>query len=74
MVLITIKYSGVNDIKKHRYLNTINFNNLYLKKISPPYRPTVKGANDTSNFASYEDSGSENKATVPNDNPFKDWE
>ena len=49
---------GVNDIKKHRFLNTINFNNLYLKKISPPYKPSVKSASDTSNFAHYDDSNS----------------
>ena len=45
--------SGVNDIKNHRYLNTINFANLLSKKISPPYRPEVKGSNDTSNFSNY---------------------
>ena len=65
---------GVNDIKKHRYLNTINFNNLYLKKISAPYKPLVKSSNDTSNFASYDDSGSENSSLIPPENPFKDWE
>lgn len=49
--------NGVNDIKNHRYLNSINFNNLLTKKISPPYRPIVKGSNDTSNFSSYPDTG-----------------
>jgi protein kinase A len=48
---------GVNDIKNHRYLNTININNLLAKKISPPYRPVVKGPGDTSNFSNYPDSG-----------------
>lgn len=47
----------MNDIKNHRYLNSINFNNLLTKKISPPYRPIVKGSNDTSNFSSYPDTG-----------------
>jgi protein kinase X len=65
---------GVNDIKKHRFLNTINFNNLYLKKISPPYKPVVKSASDTSNFAHYDDSNSELSAAVPSENPFRDWE
>jgi protein kinase A len=50
---------GVNDIKNHRCLNTINLVNLTAKKISPPYKPTVKGPSDTSNFTSYPDSGSE---------------
>lgn len=66
--------TGVNDIKKHRFLNTINFNNLYLKKISPPYKPMVKSQSDTSNFAHYDDSNSELTAAVPTENPFKDWE
>ena len=66
--------SGVNDIKKHRFMNPINFNNLYLKKISAPYKPTVKSATDTSNFAHYDDSMSENTAPIPTENPFKDWE
>ena len=51
--------NGVNDIKHHRYMNTINFNNLLSKKISPPYRPKVKSPGDTSNFSSYKDSNSE---------------
>jgi protein kinase A len=51
--------NGVNDIKQHRYLSTINFANLLIKKISPPYRPKVKSAGDTSNFSTYKDSNSE---------------
>lgn len=50
---------GVSDIKNHRYLNTINFANLLAKKISPPYRPHVKNASDTSNFTTYADSKEE---------------
>lgn len=50
--------NGVNDIKHHRYLNTVNFSNLFAKKISPPYRPKVKSPGDTSNFSSYKDSNS----------------
>lgn len=45
--------NGVNDVKQHRYLNTINFNNLLTKKISPPYKPKVKSPGDTSNFSDY---------------------
>jgi serine/threonine protein kinase len=51
--------NGVNDIKQHRYLSTINFSNLLIKKISPPYRPKVKSAGDTSNFSTYKDSNTE---------------
>lgn len=51
--------NGINDIKHHRYMNTMNFVNLSTKKISPPYRPKVKSAGDTSNFSTYKDSNSE---------------
>ena len=49
---------GVNDIKQHRYLNTINFANLLIKKISPPFKPKLKSSGDTSNFSTYKDSNS----------------
>lgn len=50
--------NGVNDIKNHRYMNPVNFNSLFAKKISPPYRPKVKSPGDTSNFSTYKDSSS----------------
>ena len=49
--------NGVNDIKNHRYLNSINLTQLLGKKINPPYRPVVKGPSDTKNFGHYEDNG-----------------
>jgi hypothetical protein len=54
--------NGVNDIKNHRYINTINCLNLAAKKISPPYKPSLKGPGDTSNFTHYDDSGNEPEA------------
>lgn len=47
---------GVNDIKKHRFFNNINFVNLLAKKLAVPYKPFVKSANDTSNFGVNSDS------------------
>jgi len=67
-------YAGVNDIKNHRYLNTINFGNLTSKKISPPYRPVVKSASDTSNFSSYAESNGEGAEIKANDDPFLRWD
>ena len=64
----------MNDIKNHRYLNTINFANLFSKKISPPYRPVVKSASDTSNFSNYPESNSEGTEIKPNDDPFLKWD
>lgn len=65
--------NGVNDIKHHRYMNTINFNNLLAKKISPPYRPKVKSPGDTSNFTTYDETNSEVQEIKPSDDPFKEW-
>lgn len=66
---------GVSDIKNHRYLNSINFNTLLAKKISPPFRPIVKGPSDTSNFSVYSDSSPSEGADIkPNEDPFLKWE
>jgi hypothetical protein len=66
--------AGVKDIKGHRYLNIINFGNLTEKKISPPYRPVVKSASDTSNFSSYGEN-SENGADIKaSEDPFLKWD
>ena len=65
--------NGVNDIKHHRYMNTINFNNLLTKKIPPPYKPKVKSPGDTSNFTTYDDTNSEVQEIKPSDDPFKEW-
>ena len=48
--------NGVNDIKKHRFLNSINLGNLLAKKINAPFKPTVKTDDDISNFGIFEDS------------------
>lgn len=61
---------GVNDIKKHRYLNVLNLGNLLAKKISAPYKPTVKGEDDVSNFGTYEDSNKEPAEVPANKDPF----
>ena len=48
-----IKYKGVDDIKNHRFLSSLNFEDLLNKKISPPYIPIVNSSHDNSNFSSY---------------------
>lgn len=66
--------NGVNDIKNHRYLNTINFSNLLAKKISPPYRPEVKSPSDTSNFSTYPENSTQGAEIKPADDPFLNWD
>lgn len=66
--------NGVNDIKNHRYLNTINFANLLAKKISPPHRPEVKGSSDTSNFSNYPEPTCQGAEIPAADDPFLKWD
>ena len=60
----------MNDIKKHRFVKTINFGNLLIKKISAPYKPTVKGESDVSNFGIFEDSLKDTVEIPNNVDPF----
>jgi len=55
---------GAMDIKSHPWLHSIEWNNLYAKKIKPPFVPPYKAPNDTSNFDRYPDSR-ESKMVAP---------
>ena len=64
---------GVNDIKKHRWFDGLDWEDLLKKKLKPSYVPTVKSLGDLSNFEEYTDSDSyvqEVKGTL---DPFLDW-
>ncbi len=63
----------MNDIKNHRFLNSINFEILCLKKINPPYRPLVRSPFDTSNFNATADLSPEAAEIDPNEDPFLKW-
>merc|ERR550525_971638 len=41
----------VEDIKKHAWFKTLDWDKLLKKEISPPYQPTVKSDTDVSNFS-----------------------
>eukprot|EP01069_Polyplicarium_translucidae_P001263 Polyplicarium_translucidae@DN1602_c0_g1_i1.p1 len=64
---------GVEDIKGHRWFEGLNWNDLYLKRIVAPYKPSVKGADDTSNFDEYPESNEQPPAVPPSADPFSDW-
>lgn len=49
---------GVNDIKSHRFMSVISFNNILNKKVTAPYIPKLSKEDDTSNFETYNDSNS----------------
>jgi serum/glucocorticoid-regulated kinase 2 len=42
----------VEELKAHPFFATINWRDLYDKKIVPPFKPKVKGKDDTNNFDS----------------------
>ncbi|KAI9193316.1 kinase-like domain-containing protein [Polychytrium aggregatum] len=42
--------NGPEEIKQHPFFANINWQKLYLRKYTPPFRPNVASATDTSNF------------------------
>ena len=65
--------AGVSDIKKHRWFNSLNWEDLLKKKLKPHYIPTVKSPGDVSNFEEYPDSGTLIQEVKPNNDPFINW-
>lgn len=62
--------NGVNDIKKHRFLNTVNLGNLLAKKITAPFKPILKSDDDVTNFGIFEDSMKETTSISTDQDPF----
>ncbi|CAD8053091.1 unnamed protein product [Paramecium primaurelia] len=65
--------NGVDDIKSHKFYETLNWKDIINKKIKPQYIPVIQSDYDTSNFATYPDSTELPDAVKPQDDPFKDW-
>ncbi|KAK6905806.1 AGC/PKC protein kinase [Kwoniella mangroviensis CBS 10435] len=42
--------ADADDIKRHLFFKDVNFDDVYHKRIPPPYFPTIGNATDTSNF------------------------
>lgn len=42
--------ADAEDIKRHLFFKDVNFDDVYHKRIPPPYFPTIGSATDTSNF------------------------
>lgn len=64
---------GANDIKKHRWFATMNWEHLIKKKIKPVFIPIVKSSGDVSNFEEYPDSNSSPQAIKSSVDPFLNW-
>ncbi|CAD8077010.1 unnamed protein product [Paramecium primaurelia] len=65
--------NGADDIKSHKWYETLNWKDIINKKIKPQYIPVIQSDYDTSNFATYPDSTELPDAVKPQDDPFKDW-
>ncbi|KAG0222819.1 Serine/threonine kinase [Mortierella sp. GBA43] len=44
--------TDAEEVKAHAYFRNVNFDDVYHKRIPPPFLPTVKSATDVSNFDS----------------------
>jgi hypothetical protein len=40
-----------DEVKAHKYFTSISWDDLYNRKINPPFKPVVKSDLDTNNFA-----------------------
>ncbi|CAD8161756.1 unnamed protein product [Paramecium octaurelia] len=65
--------NGANDIKQHKWYQTLNWDSLIKKQMRPKYIPSVRSENDTSNFADYPDSTELPDSIKQADDPFRDW-
>jgi protein kinase A len=44
---------GATDIKNHSWFEGVNWDQVYNRMVDAPYRPTVSGEGDASNFDNY---------------------
>lgn len=43
-------HKGAEEIMDHEFFHSIDWDALYRKEVTPPFRPTIKGRNDLRNF------------------------
>lgn len=65
--------NGVDDIKQHKWFNTVNWQDLYDKKVGAPMKPKIASEKDTSNFDDYPDSDEQAPAVSASEDPFTAW-
>jgi len=47
--------NGADDIKNHKWFKGIDWEDVYSRKLKPPFVPKISGEGDTSNFQEYSD-------------------
>jgi hypothetical protein len=61
-------------VKRHRWFNNFNWEELLSLKTKPPYIPNVKNVGDVSNFEEYPDSNLTVVEIKQSVDPFLCWE
>merc|ERR1711920_242703 len=64
---------GANDILKHKWFQTLDFQKLEAMEPPAPYKPAMKDEHDTSNFEDIPDSGDVPPTVPASQDPFVDW-
>ena len=64
---------GVNDIKNHRFFNGFDWTRLLQKALHMPFVPSIRAANDVSNFSQYPDSATLSPPIKRSEDPFIEW-
>jgi hypothetical protein len=42
--------NDAQDVMAHAFFSNVNWDDIYYKRIEPPFKPTITNATDTSNF------------------------
>jgi protein kinase A len=64
---------GANDILQHKWFEPLVFEKLEKYEIPAPYKPTMKDANDVSNYEDIPDSTDLPPVVPASQDPFVDW-
>merc|ERR1712193_434218 len=64
---------GADDILKHKWFASLDWQKLEAKEITPPYKPQVKDDKDMSNYENIPDSAEQPPAVPASADPFVDW-
>ena len=62
--------NGVKDIQNHRFFKEVDWNKVTSFRNEPSYKPSVKGADDSSLFQTYEESTRKIIPLKPSEDPF----
>ena len=56
--------NGAEDVKTHKWFKELDWEDVFNKKLKPPFVPKVKSEGDTSNFEDYSDEDLEIEAVT----------